>query len=288
MTSTLQHTVDVFESQFAVNHLGHFALTNPLLRQITGRVVTVSSSVHGSAHIDFDDLQWEPRPYSPFGAYGQSKLANLLFTSELQRRLTAVGSGVIATAAHPQQRKKQGRTRGDHPAARAPPVRGPVRRLRRHGPAPSRTGPAGRDEPVRPTHRTAQGDAGRTPVRVAGAAGCVLADPTGVCCRHGAEGAGRGCEAVRPLHGLVADASDCGTSMEVRRTSLRRGIDDATAVMACSADSSRNMAAASGTTTKLTTNAAPRDRPSRHECNSSAASTCGDVGLAGLVSCLAP
>lgn len=101
MSATLEHTADGFESQIGVNHLGHFALTNLLLPQITGRVVTVSSSAHRSGHIDFDDLQWARRPYSPFGAYGQSKLANLLFTIELQRRLDAVGSPVIATAAHP-------------------------------------------------------------------------------------------------------------------------------------------------------------------------------------------
>jgi NAD(P)-dependent dehydrogenase (short-subunit alcohol dehydrogenase family) len=101
MTDTLRLTEDGFEHQFGVNHLGHFALTNLLLDQITGRVVTISSSTHRTAHIDFDDLQWERRPYSAFGAYGQSKLANLLFTSELQRRLAAAGSPVIATAAHP-------------------------------------------------------------------------------------------------------------------------------------------------------------------------------------------
>ncbi|MFI6863252.1 oxidoreductase [Streptomyces sp. NPDC050421] len=101
MTATRQETRDGFESQLGVNHLGHFALTNLLLDRITGRVVTISSSAHRSAHIDFDDLQWEQRPYRPFGAYGQSKLANLLFTSELQRRLTEVGAPVIATAAHP-------------------------------------------------------------------------------------------------------------------------------------------------------------------------------------------
>ncbi|MFI8951477.1 oxidoreductase [Streptomyces sp. NPDC053750] len=101
MTAARQETRDGFESQLGVNHLGHFALTNLLLDRITGRVVTISSSAHRSAHIDFEDLQWERRPYRPFGAYGQSKLANLLFTSELQRRLTEVGSPVIATAAHP-------------------------------------------------------------------------------------------------------------------------------------------------------------------------------------------
>ena len=101
MTATAQRTVDGFEHQLGVNHLGHFALTNLLLDRITGRVVTISSSAYRRADLDFDDLQWERRPYRPFGAYGQSKLANLLFTAELQRRLEAVGSPVIATAAHP-------------------------------------------------------------------------------------------------------------------------------------------------------------------------------------------
>ncbi|MFJ4233939.1 oxidoreductase [Cellulosimicrobium cellulans] len=101
MTSSLQHTADGFELQFGINHLGHFALTNLLLDRITRRVVTVSSAAHRSARIDFDDLQWAQRTYEPFGAYGQSKLANLLFTTELQRRLAAVDSPVTATAAHP-------------------------------------------------------------------------------------------------------------------------------------------------------------------------------------------
>jgi NAD(P)-dependent dehydrogenase (short-subunit alcohol dehydrogenase family) len=95
-------TKDGFELQFGTNHLGHFALTNLLLPHITGRVVTVASSLHRSGHIDFDDLNWAVRPYrGGSGAYEQSKLANLLFTLELQRRLESSGSSVIATAAHP-------------------------------------------------------------------------------------------------------------------------------------------------------------------------------------------
>ena len=94
-------TVDDFETQFGTNHLGHFALTNLLLTQVTGRVVTVSSTGHRMGNIDFDDLQWERKSYNPARAYGQSKLANLLFTAELQRRLSAAGSPVTATAAHP-------------------------------------------------------------------------------------------------------------------------------------------------------------------------------------------
>jgi NAD(P)-dependent dehydrogenase (short-subunit alcohol dehydrogenase family) len=94
-------TVDGFELQFGTNHLGHFALTNLLLPYITDRVVTVASSMHRAGRIDLDDLNWQRRRYSATGAYGQSKLANLLFTLELQRRLTASGSPVRALAAHP-------------------------------------------------------------------------------------------------------------------------------------------------------------------------------------------
>jgi NAD(P)-dependent dehydrogenase (short-subunit alcohol dehydrogenase family) len=101
MVPPFARTEDGFELQFGTNHLGHFALTNLLLDHITGRVVTVSSTGHRMGKIDFDDLNWERRSYTPWRAYGQSKLANLLFTAELQRRLTAAGSSVVATAAHP-------------------------------------------------------------------------------------------------------------------------------------------------------------------------------------------
>ncbi|CAJ1493564.1 SDR family NAD(P)-dependent oxidoreductase [[Mycobacterium] kokjensenii] len=97
-------TVDGFELQFGTNHLGHFALTGLLLDRLLpvagSRVVTVSSIGHRfRADIHFDDLQWERR-YNRFEAYGQSKLANLLFTYELQRRL-APHATTIAVAAHP-------------------------------------------------------------------------------------------------------------------------------------------------------------------------------------------
>lgn len=94
-------TADGDEMQFGTNHLGHFALTNLLLPRITRRVVTVSSNGHRMGRIDLEDLNWERRRYRALGAYTQSKLANLLFTAELQRRLTEVGSPVLATAAHP-------------------------------------------------------------------------------------------------------------------------------------------------------------------------------------------
>ncbi|WP_378729480.1 oxidoreductase [Nocardia brasiliensis] len=93
-------TKDGFESQIGTNHLGHFALTKLLLPHITDRVVTVSSQAHRRGTIDLDDLNWETRKYSAAGAYAQSKLANLLFTLELQRRLTATGS-LRAHSAHP-------------------------------------------------------------------------------------------------------------------------------------------------------------------------------------------
>ncbi len=93
-------TVDGFEMQFGTNHLGHFALTNLLLPHITDRVVTVSSGEHRRGTMRFADLNWTS-DYSPWPAYRQSKLANLLFVLELQRRLTAAGSPVRSLGAHP-------------------------------------------------------------------------------------------------------------------------------------------------------------------------------------------
>jgi len=104
MTPPRSTTKDGFELQFGTNHLGHFALTNLLLDRVLAapgsRVVTVSSVGHRFARggIRFDDLQWENN-YSRLGAYGQSKLANLMFTYEVQRRLQ--GTNTIAVAAHP-------------------------------------------------------------------------------------------------------------------------------------------------------------------------------------------
>ncbi len=97
-----QRTRDGFEMQFGTNHLGHFALTNLLLPHITDRVVTVSSGAHrmGDGFIHFENLNLDGI-YSPQRAYSQSKLANLLFTLELQRRLTESGSRVRTLAAHP-------------------------------------------------------------------------------------------------------------------------------------------------------------------------------------------
>ncbi|MCW2968158.1 MAG: putative oxidoreductase, short-chain dehydrogenase/reductase family [Solirubrobacteraceae bacterium] len=94
-------TADGFERQIGTNHLGHFALTNLLLPHIADRVVTVSSTAHKIGRIDLEDLNWERRTYHSWPAYGQSKLANLLFTLELQRRLTEADSPVRAFAVHP-------------------------------------------------------------------------------------------------------------------------------------------------------------------------------------------
>jgi len=99
-------TADGFESQFGTNHLGHFALTGQLLDKILetpgARVVTVSSVGHRMGSMNFDNLLYENGAgYSPTGAYGRSKLANLLFTYELQRRFEAAGVDAAALAAHP-------------------------------------------------------------------------------------------------------------------------------------------------------------------------------------------
>ena len=104
MMTPYERTADGFELQLGVNHLGHFALTAHLLPRMIGvpgsRVVTVASNAHKYGRIGFDDLQSERR-YRRTAAYGQSKLANLMFHYELQRRLTAAAAQTEATAAHP-------------------------------------------------------------------------------------------------------------------------------------------------------------------------------------------
>lgn len=104
MMPPLQYTVDGFESQFGVNHLGTFALTAHLLPKLAehsgSRVVVTSSIAHKGASIDFDDLGAE-QTYRTQARYGQSKLANLLFVYELDRRLRAAGSDTIAVGCHP-------------------------------------------------------------------------------------------------------------------------------------------------------------------------------------------
>jgi len=102
-SSRPQKTTDGYERTFAVNHLAPFLLTNLLLERLkagkAARVVTVSSLAHRSAVLDFDDLNWEKRKFNGLRAYGASKLANILFTLELARRLE--GSGVTANCLHP-------------------------------------------------------------------------------------------------------------------------------------------------------------------------------------------
>jgi len=98
-------TAEGFETHMGVNHLGHFALTArllPLLVATDGsRIVTMSSMAARLGHVDLGDLMWERRPYDRWQAYFQSKLANLLFTLELDRRLRAAGATTAALAAHP-------------------------------------------------------------------------------------------------------------------------------------------------------------------------------------------
>jgi len=101
MAVPLRRTADGFEMQIGTNHLGHFALTGLLLPRITDRVVTLSSLVHRIGRIRVDDLNWEHGRYERWLAYGQSKLANLMFAYELQHRLLAAGSRIRSMAAHP-------------------------------------------------------------------------------------------------------------------------------------------------------------------------------------------
>jgi NAD(P)-dependent dehydrogenase (short-subunit alcohol dehydrogenase family) len=104
MGTPRRRTADGFELQFGTNHLGHFALTTALLENMEGRedarVVTLSSTAHKMGRINFDNLNGD-RHYFRWNAYGQSKLANLLFALELDRRLRADGSTVKSLAAHP-------------------------------------------------------------------------------------------------------------------------------------------------------------------------------------------
>ncbi len=108
-------TADGFESHLGVNHLGHFALTALLLPHVTDRVVTLASLAHRLGTIDLDDLHWERRRYDRVRAYGQSKLANLLFALELERRLRETGSRVRSMAAHPGYASTNLQTRTANP-----------------------------------------------------------------------------------------------------------------------------------------------------------------------------
>ncbi|MGH1345784.1 MAG: oxidoreductase [Nannocystales bacterium] len=105
MTPPKSTTRQGFELQFGVNHLGHFALTGLLLPRLLvtrgARVVNVSSHAHRQGALNFDDLDWTTRPYKKMAAYGDSKLANLLFTFELNRRLKTAQADLLVVAAHP-------------------------------------------------------------------------------------------------------------------------------------------------------------------------------------------
>jgi NAD(P)-dependent dehydrogenase (short-subunit alcohol dehydrogenase family) len=101
MAPPLERTEDGFESQFGANFLGHFALTGLLLPHIIDRVVTLSSGAHRMGQMDLRDPNWQRRRYRRWAAYGQSKLADLMFAYELQRRLLLAGSTVRSMAAHP-------------------------------------------------------------------------------------------------------------------------------------------------------------------------------------------
>ncbi|XP_044615684.1 retinol dehydrogenase 13 isoform X2 [Equus asinus] len=122
-------TEDGFEMQFGVNYLGHFLLTNLLLDKLKAsapsRIINLSSLAHVAGHIDFDDLNWEKRKYDTKAAYCQSKLAIVLFTKELSRRLQ--GTGVTVNALHPGvARTELGRHTGLHSSAFSSFMLGPI------------------------------------------------------------------------------------------------------------------------------------------------------------------
>lgn len=100
MAIPLARTAQGFEMQIGTNHLGHFALTGLLLNKIKDRVISVSSMAHRMGRINFEDFNWNKR-YSKWGAYGQSKLANLLFTSQLDKLFNDSDSSRKAIAVHP-------------------------------------------------------------------------------------------------------------------------------------------------------------------------------------------
>ncbi|GGI08194.1 oxidoreductase [Egicoccus halophilus] len=116
MATPLRRTADGFELQLGVNHLGHAALVADLLptirRAADPRIVVVSSEAHRMGSIDLDDLNYERRRYQRWLAYGQSKLANLLYARELQRRLDAVGARVTVANAHPGYARTELQTKG--------------------------------------------------------------------------------------------------------------------------------------------------------------------------------
>ncbi|KAG8583667.1 hypothetical protein GDO81_008497 [Engystomops pustulosus] len=122
-------TEDGFEMQFGVNHLGHFLLTNLLLDRLKesgqSRIINVSSLAHIVGEIDFQDLNWEKKKYDTKAAYCQSKLANVLFTNELAKRLQ--GTGVTVNSLHPGVADTElGRHTGMHQSAFSSTVLAPI------------------------------------------------------------------------------------------------------------------------------------------------------------------
>jgi NAD(P)-dependent dehydrogenase (short-subunit alcohol dehydrogenase family) len=134
MATPLRRTVDGFELQLGVNHLGHHALVGRLLPALlaapAARVVAVSSAAHRMGRIDLDDLNWERSRYQRWAAYGRSKLANLLFVLELERRFRVAGTAAIAVGAHPGYADTALQTTG--PAMQGGPV-GAITRLLSRG-----------------------------------------------------------------------------------------------------------------------------------------------------------
>ncbi len=136
---TLETTADGFELQFGTNHLGHFALTGQLWGLLVAtngsRVVNVSSVAHRYGKIDFDDLNWEKRRYRRNSSYGQSKLANLLFSLELGGRVASMGEGPDILSAHPgwtatDLQRYNGTARALNPLFAMPPGQGALPTLR--------------------------------------------------------------------------------------------------------------------------------------------------------------
>jgi NAD(P)-dependent dehydrogenase (short-subunit alcohol dehydrogenase family) len=139
MVPPLSRTKQGFELQFGTNHLGHAALTArllPLVEATAGsRVVVVASTAQSFGRIDLEDPNWERRPYRAWPAYGQSKLANMMFALELSRRLAAAGSTVRVTAAHPgwtatELQRESGLTSFFNPLLAMKPLAGALPTLR--------------------------------------------------------------------------------------------------------------------------------------------------------------
>ena len=192
-----RRTEDGFELQIGTNHLGHFALTNLLLPHITDRVVTSPRAPTACGRIDLDDLNWEQGRYQRWRAYGQTKLANLLFTLELQRRLTEAGSDVGAARLIPATRQRTSRSRRQCARERRDVDRQHVNGAERRGARCRRSTPPRQDLP---------GDSLRRPRRLP--ASCAATPAAGR--SHGGPGRRdrpRGCGRLRGAHRRRASRS---------------------------------------------------------------------------------